>query len=354
MNPAISVIVPMFNAQDYIGECLTSLAQQTFTDFEVVVADDCSTDSSVAVVENFSQTFGGRLTLTQTAINSGSPGVARNLALTVARGKYVCFLDSDDMLTETALAELHAAAENFSADVVHAERCIVFKRINGEIIGKPATFQTGAFVTEPTLETFDIGERIVGFTRKRFAWWACTKLFRRKFLVDNRIVFPAANVFEDFAFVFMCIAAARNYVRVPYVSYLYRIRGDSISQKVRDPIDSTKTAIKVAGALAKFMGGRKFFRDNPQYEYALLDFFLQERLGIIAKKLFIDGNFSPADVFSTLRDEIFSADPPGNVALTAYLFVAANIFKLYTNQQAAEIDALKRQSPAPKNLEVTN
>ncbi|MBR1807101.1 MAG: glycosyltransferase family 2 protein, partial [Selenomonadaceae bacterium] len=60
-NPAVTVIVAMFNAQDFIADCLTSLLNQTFQDFEIIVADDCSTDSSLAVVQNFLPEFGDRL-----------------------------------------------------------------------------------------------------------------------------------------------------------------------------------------------------------------------------------------------------------------------------------------------------
>lgn len=101
-NPAVTVIVAMFNAQDFIADCLTSLLNQTFQDFEIIVADDCSTDSSLAVVQNFLPEFGDRLRILTLSKNSGHPGIPRNFALEAARGKYVCFLDSDDMLSENA------------------------------------------------------------------------------------------------------------------------------------------------------------------------------------------------------------------------------------------------------------
>ena len=70
--PAISVIIPLYNAERYIGETLDSLLAQTFQDFELIVVDDCSTDSSCAVVENYAERFGGRLKLTRMQKKSGS------------------------------------------------------------------------------------------------------------------------------------------------------------------------------------------------------------------------------------------------------------------------------------------
>lgn len=321
-NPVVSVIIAMYNAENFISECLESLVNQTFQDFEIIIADDCSTDKSRAVVENFFATFQGRLKLMTLSRNSGCPSVPRNFAIEAARGKYVYFLDSDDFLTETALEELYNTAENFNADVVHSEKCLAFFDEDGKNDAEPISFQTGEFVTKPTLETFDIGKRVTDFIQKRYLWWACNKLFRRKFLTDNKIKFAAIRSFEDFVFLFMCVVAAKNYVRVPFVSYYYRIRKDSLSHESRDAVEMSKTMIEVVNSLDNFMNGRKFFRENYQYRYALLDFFIQERLEVIAKNLFVTSKLEPDAVFEFFRDKIFSANQNGNISLTAYLFIA--------------------------------
>ena len=339
--PAVSVIIPLFNAEKFIGECLTSLVNQTFQNFEILIADDCSTDNSRAVVENFCAHFGDRLTLMTLSRNSGYPGVPRNFALAQARGKYVYFLDSDDLLTDTALEELYRVAEDFDADVVHAEKYISFGA-DGDFKPTVLTLQRGTLVTRPTLETFDIGERVTGFVNKKFLWWACNKLIRRKLIVENRIEFPAVTFYEDFLFMFECLVTAKNYVRVPFVSYCYRQRGDSLSHKTPYLADSTDMLIGVVKYAESFMRTQKFFTDNPQYRYAVIDFFVQQRLDISAD-FFLDSPFSVGEIYDYLSREIFSKEPEQNVALTAYLFTSANIFKLYTAQQAAEIAELKKQ-----------
>lgn len=326
-NPAVSVIVAMFNAEDYIGECLTSLANQTLQDFEIIVVDDCSTDGSRAVVENFFAHFDDRLKLMLLEPNSGRPGIPRNFAMTEARGKYVYFLDSDDVLTETALEELYYIAEGFNADVVHPERILALFTKDGQICAEPVSFQEGGFVTEPTLETFDIGSRMTRFIQRRFVWWACSKLFRRQFLLDNRISFAATQSYEDFLFVLKCLVAARNYVRVPFVSYGYRLRDDSLSHKNYDVVDFASNTLEVFRLLDDFMSREKFFRDNPQYKYPLLDFFMSGQLDMTSEGFFVKNHLEPADVFNYFRERIFAANPQDNVALTAYLFVATNVLK---------------------------
>ena len=322
----------MYNAEKYIGECLTSLANQTFQDFDVIVVDDCSTDNSRKVVQDFFGTFSGKLKLKKMSKNSGYPGLPRNTALDMARGKYVYFLDSDDLLSETALEELYNVAEKFDADVVHSEKYIVFDENR---VAEVQSIQTGEFVIEPTLETFDTGERVESFTQKRFLWWACNKLFRRKFLRDNKIVFPAIKTFEDFVFVFECLVAAKNYVRVPFVSYYYRLRNDSLSHEAVDGVRFMDNIIGVIKSTDDFMSNRKFFIDNPQYKYMLVDFFMQERLDIYSQS-FISSKYNVGEVYNFLCKEIFSRRPQDTVALTAYLFVTANILKLYTKHLEVE------------------
>ena len=326
----------MYNAEKYIGECLTSLVNQTFQNFDIIVVDDCSTDNSRKVVQSFSETFSGRLKLKKMSKNSGYPGLPRNTALDMARGKYVYFLDSDDLLTETALEELYNVAEKFDADVVHVEKCFMFLSGYGIKSAEIQSIQTGEFVTEPTLETFDIGERVEGFTQKRYLWWACNKLFRRKFLRDNKISFPAIKSFEDFVFVFNCLVAAKNYVRVPFVSYYYRVRNDSLSHETVDDVRFMDEIISVIKNTDDFMSGRKFFIDNPQYKYMLADFFMQERLEVFTRDFILKGDYTIGEVYNLLCKEILSQRPQDTVALTAYLLVTASVLKLYTKHLEVE------------------
>ena len=76
--PAVSIIVPMYNVEKYVGEFLESILAQTFQDFEVIVVDDCSTDNSRTVVESYVEKFGGRLKLETTLTNSGHGAFPRD------------------------------------------------------------------------------------------------------------------------------------------------------------------------------------------------------------------------------------------------------------------------------------
>ena len=130
-NPAVSIIIPMYNAQDYISECLDSLLAQTFQNFEVIIADDCSTDSSCEIIEKYMPKFDGRLKLTHTETNSGGGGhVPRNIGLMLARGDYVYFIDADDMVLGNALETMYKAAIFYNADVVYTSSYYSLKTSN--------------------------------------------------------------------------------------------------------------------------------------------------------------------------------------------------------------------------------
>ena len=148
-------------------------------------------------------------------------------------------------------------------------------------------------------------------------------------------------------FAFESLIAAKNYVRVPFVSYFYRIRDDSLSHEA---IDGSRFMDNLCGVIKStddFMRGRKFFVENPQYKYLFTDFFVRERLEVFSQS-FLAGKYTAGEVYDFLYKKIFSNKAQENVALLSYLFVAANIFTLNLKQQAEEIAALKN------NLEVTN
>ena len=119
--PGISVIIPMYNAERYIKSCIMSVLRQTLQDFELICVDDCSTDNTVQVVMELAQKD-SRIRLVKLAQNSGGASEPRNMGLRLSRGKYIMFLDADDMYTPTALEELGMIAEKWQADVVHTEQ----------------------------------------------------------------------------------------------------------------------------------------------------------------------------------------------------------------------------------------
>ncbi|WP_341666132.1 glycosyltransferase family 2 protein [Vibrio sp.] len=104
ISPAVSVVIPAFNASRYIRETLNSVLSQTFADFEIIVVDDCSSDETKAIVMGVSQ-LDDRVTLICLDENMGAPAGPRNIGVRAAKGRWVAFLDADDIWHPRKLEE---------------------------------------------------------------------------------------------------------------------------------------------------------------------------------------------------------------------------------------------------------
>lgn len=111
MEVKISVIIPVYNVEKYLRECLDSVVNQTFKDIEIICVDDGSTDKSLEILQEYKRKDDRFVILQQR--HSGA-GAARNYGLKLAEGKYIQFLDSDDYFEPTLLEELYTRAENLA------------------------------------------------------------------------------------------------------------------------------------------------------------------------------------------------------------------------------------------------
>ena len=117
-NIRVSVVVPVYNVANFIDEGLDSIANQNFKHrYEVILIDDCSTDASLDVCRRYANDHASKFCLIESETNAGV-SVARNLGLQQARGRYLMFVDPDDILPPTALSDLFEAAEQYHADIV--------------------------------------------------------------------------------------------------------------------------------------------------------------------------------------------------------------------------------------------
>lgn len=324
-NFSVTVIVPMYNVERYIEPCLRSLLNQTLKDFEVIAVDDCSTDGSAAVAKKMAAMFGGRMSLLKTKKNNGAPGVPRNLALKSARGKYILFLDSDDLLTPTALEELYSIAEATGADVLHAEQFYAFE--DGSDQKRIHSWEKGQCVEAPTLETADVGRRIDDFCARKYNWSSCLKFFRREFLSKNKLEFPSLPYSEDMPFCFKCLCLAAKYVRVPTIFYECRYRAGSLQHRsvTSEQLIKIYLTVIVEGVqvLDRFMSALPFFADveNHGRRYRALDFFIREHMS------YFDEMYQkyPPELIDILNRETLAPMLGKNAPLMSYLFNAAKL-----------------------------
>lgn len=205
-NPAISVLVPIYNVESYLDQCLASLAAQTLADFEVICLNDGSTDGSRSIIERYVQ-VDPRFRVVDKP-NSGY-GASMNRGLDEARGEFIAILESDDFIEPGGLATLHEAVTRLDVDVVKAN----FWMYWSTPVERDQFFE--AFSAGDCDRKVDPAVETEVFHAKPSIWSA---LYRRSFLADHGIRFletPGAS-FQDLSFTFKVWAHARR------VAYLYQ------------------------------------------------------------------------------------------------------------------------------------
>ena len=351
--PLVSVIIPMYNAARFISQTLESLLYQTMQDFEVVVVDDFSTDNSVEVVESFKEKFGGRLHVIKLPENSGSPEVPRNIGIQFARGKYLAFLDNDDLFTKTALEEFTTLAEDFQVDVVHTNEFFYFPDENlkaamtEELLNMNHTViscnPNSPRLPKPTYAPDDFSERIKLWLNNDFHWATWASFVKKDFWVVNQINFPKMPVSGDMIANFACLCLAKKILRVPNITYINRLRADSVSHS---DIDLEKYFHKWLGNLNlgfnefnKVMNRFSFFDEHADYRYAVLDWFFERTLQDARQFQAAYAQLHPAALNQLVQKEFH----PDDAAFASYLFDMVNIQRLQLMQLQAELRKFQQQ-----------
>ena len=345
--PAVSVIIPLYNAEKYIGECLESILMQTFQDFEVIIVDDCSTDNSVAVVEIYTKKFGDRLKLLKTSANSGSPGVPGNMGVRFSRGEYLLILDDDDVITSDALEKLYYTAKDFDADVVACEKFYnIPEKIwyDEEALSQiqPHSYQRGGFVDKPTLIEPDLSQRIIDCTNIRFLWNIWSKLIRRDFIVKNDLYFTD-NLIQDMIFTCCLIFTAERYVRVPYVINYYRLIEDSLSHKDDSIYNYLSKYLRALNKgfdyMDKFLSSKPIFQQQLYLKYEALNICAAECMEYFVK---IYEKVPVYLIYEAFKQEL--AKENFSPSLTAFILNNANLYALQWSQTQEQFKEFAAQA----------
>lgn len=235
----VSVIVPVYNVEQYIERCLTSLHEQTLLDTEVILVDDLGTDSSMDIVRQFIDTHAlvGRWHIITAPCNHG-PGAARNIGIHAATGEYIAFVDSDDWIEAPMLQTLYEAALQCRADISSSAAVLDYPD------------DTHRLMTNPHIGSGEISIQARKYLLRHFVSNFTTMLFRREWLVKNGLYFPEANSGEDSCFMAKCYLLARSIAQTDTPYYHYIIHSQSISHRKR--VYRGKEKRKAFGSLLRF------------------------------------------------------------------------------------------------------
>ncbi|MBR0471297.1 MAG: glycosyltransferase family 2 protein [Methanosphaera sp.] len=220
-NIEISIIIPVFNSEKYLDECLKSVIHQTFTRYEIICVNDGSTDSSLIILEKYLQKYDNLKVHNKE--NEG-PGSARNYGLKHAKGKYVLFLDSDDWLEENTLETLYETAMENDSELVMFNALEHYKNNKTKnrtyhVIKEDNNFRKFSFDYNNNINLVMNGYHIV-----------CTKLHKLDFIKNYSLSFAEKDQFEDVLFHIKSMIYAKRISYTPEVLYHYRRTGDNSRQ----------------------------------------------------------------------------------------------------------------------------
>ena len=211
--PKFSIIIPVYNTEKYLDKCLSSVFDQTFSDYEVIVVNDGSTDNSEKIIDKYLKKYD---ILSYFSKENGGLSSARNYGVKKAKGDYLLFLDSDDYYESDLLLKLNESVDDcdiirFGVQDIYDDCSIIkyneqgFDKING-------------------LNGF---EKICKY---HYVEIACAYCYKRKFWIDNNFKFTDGTYHEDFGLIPLVLINGTSVRSIDYIGYNYYQRSNSISK----------------------------------------------------------------------------------------------------------------------------
>ena len=263
MKSKISVVVPVYNTQKYLKRSLDSLVNQNRTDYEIVIVDDGSSDNSLQICSEYAQKYDFIKIYSK---ENGGVSSARNYGIDKARGEYICFVDSDDSVSENYLSLLYKNIQN--ADISIGSYQIVRESENIPFLAVDKSFNLKQF-KENFLITFS----------SLYMNSPCNKMFKKEIIKNNNLFFPVGvNMGEDSVFVVSYLACCEKINCFSDIIYnYYQVLRNSKEEYLKDRVIMIKN-------FEKFFDGI----DN----YALKVLLLREYLSAIKEDILYNKSIS--------------------------------------------------------------
>lgn len=209
----VSIIIPIYNVEEYIERCLFSVFNQTYKDIEIILVNDCSPDNSMMIVDDLlkQRPDETRVKIINHQENTGLSG-ARNTGITNARGAYLYFLDSDDAITLDCIEIL---VENCKGEEI--------------VLGAVEKDDKTLYWTNNNIGSYKGSEVFDVYFRGDFYDMAVNKLIKRYFVLSNQLFFKPKLIHEDFLWSYQVAMVANSIVIIKEPTYIYFVRTGSLN-----------------------------------------------------------------------------------------------------------------------------
>lgn len=226
-NPLISIIVPVYNVEHYIADCIDSIVSQSYKRLELILVDDGSSDNSFAICKKYSQSDSRIKLMT---VNRGGVSVARNLGKDYAKGDYVLFVDSDDVLLPDALMHYVDNVNRTNADIIKS--------------GWEAHYYDGRikqYIHNEDVISNDCSEFFTLLQKTIYDTYIWNTLFKREIIADLKFDVSLCWL-EDHIFSLQCIIKGNKFSLIKHITYRYIIRRRISLSSNKDPYMICKAA----------------------------------------------------------------------------------------------------------------
>jgi len=258
MEPVLSIIVPIYNVEEYLPKCIDSVLAQTFIDFELILVDDGSHDNCPQICDNYAAKD-DRIVMIHK--QNGGVSSARNAAMKIARGRYIAFVDGDDSIIPDAYEPMVREMEEYQLDIL-AGRCC--RMIDGKIKHAASVF------TFPNKVYAGIDYMCLCLQGGFMGTGCWLNMYDRKFLLDNKLFFRDI-LHEDELWIPQVFFKARRVKYIDLVFYIYLLRADSCTTAR----DRTQNGIDLLNTCYELETFYTQISDKKQLKY-FNDFLLQK------------------------------------------------------------------------------
>ena len=272
-NPKISVIIPVYNAAQYLEKCLDSVLAQTFTDFELLLIDDGSKDSSGEICDRYAESD-SRIRVFHKP--NGGVSSARNLGLDNAKGEWIAFCDSDDYVTDKYLEDLYNEAMTTGADLVVQD--FVFVKESGVVIPK---------WYNPIVCTYNLtkSDKIISEQKLLSRGYSFCKMFSHSIIRENEIRYPENMRFgEDLCFVLQYLTHAPLVSCSDIANYIYIDHPNSAIHKKHSFINEYKGWRNIVNAMQGCIKTHSFTQECIKYSMNNILMYLHRAITVIRSR----------------------------------------------------------------------
>ncbi len=245
----VSVIVPVYNGEKYIKDCLDSILNQTLKEIQIIVINDGSTDGTQAIIDEYYLQYQEKIKV-MTKTNEGQ-GKARNIGMDLAEGEFLTFVDADDKIAPNMLLKMYERLKKEEADVAI---CDYYEMIQGKKVLKKA-----------------IPQKTESIQRDFVVWIAgpCNKLIRTELLKKNQLRFLETGIYEDIAMIPLIGLYANKviYMEEPFYQYYIRQGSTMRQEKFNDKLLSIYQVLETLTKGFETSGMREKYEQELEYIY---------------------------------------------------------------------------------------